>query len=299
MAVIPPKTPPIILYMTPISGFLGSGWLKQPDPCPATCTFTESTNKFKNASAIIFHIPGYGGSFPQKANPKQQFVGLSMESEMYYHMLKDKKYMAHFDMTMTYKLSSDITTCYMSSKANYSADPAPKTDEALASVFVSNSGPLNQRNDAIKALMELMPIHSFGKYLHNKDMGSASKKEVLTRYKFHFAFENSNTQDYVTEKVYHALAAGTLPVYLGAPNIDLFVPEKSIIKLEDFESYEKLADYLQHLATHDDEYQAYFEWKKKPYTGNFAKLKEYIKVDARCKLCMFLNGLPLPKLNLQ
>ena len=31
--------------------------------------------------------------------------------------------------------------------------------------------------------------------------------------------ENSLAQDYVTEKVYDALAAGCLPIYYGAPNI--------------------------------------------------------------------------------
>ena len=31
--------------------------------------------------------------------------------------------------------------------------------------------------------------------------------------------ENSLAEDYVTEKVYDALAAGCLPIYYGAPNI--------------------------------------------------------------------------------
>lgn len=33
------------------------------------------------------------------------------------------------------------------------------------------------------------------------------------------AIENTNTRDYVTEKVYDALAAGCVPIYWGARNV--------------------------------------------------------------------------------
>lgn len=72
----------------------------------------------------------------------------------------------------------------------------------------------------------------------------------------------------------------------------------SIIKLEDFESYEKLAEYLKFLDQNDAEYEKYLEWKKHPYSGNFKKIKEYVKYDSRCKLCMRLSGLEPPKLQL-
>lgn len=39
----------------------------------------------------------------------------------------------------------------------------------------------------------------------------ASKRDVMRKYKFHLAFENSDTKDYVTEKMYHALQVGTVP----------------------------------------------------------------------------------------
>lgn len=37
--------------------------------------------------------------------------------------------------------------------------------------------------------------------------------------------------DYVTEKVYNGLLAGTLPVYWGADNVDDFVPKGSVVKV--------------------------------------------------------------------
>lgn len=45
------------------------------------------------------------------------------------------------------------------------------------------------------------------------------------------AFENSNVTDFVTEKLALAFKAGTLPVYMGAPNVENWLPgENSIIK---------------------------------------------------------------------
>ena len=51
---------------------------------------------------------------------------------------------------------------------------------------------------------------------------------------FTAAFEDSMAVDYVTEKVYDALHAGSVPLYLGAPNILEFVPPNSVINVLDF-----------------------------------------------------------------
>ena len=57
---------------------------------------------------------------------------------------------------------------------------------------------------------------------------------MLRRYPFYLAFENSDETDYVSEKVFHALEAGVLPVYAGAPNVADFVPPNSVIELSSF-----------------------------------------------------------------
>lgn len=45
--------------------------------------------------------------------------------------------------------------------------------------------------------------------------------KFLARYKFVIAFENSACEDYVTEKLWRPLAVGVLPIYYGAPNIEV------------------------------------------------------------------------------
>jgi hypothetical protein len=61
-------------------------------------------------------------------------------------------------------------------------------------------------------------------------------QELLGKYKFVLAFENSPAKDYVTEKLRDAFKAGTVPVVYHAPNIHDYEPDsKAIINADDFE----------------------------------------------------------------
>ncbi|KAJ6707818.1 ALPHA- 13 -FUCOSYLTRANSFERASE [Salix viminalis] len=84
----------------------------------------------------------------------------------------------------------------------------PKTEKALAVAFISNCGAHNFRLQALNVLEKFIKI--------------VDKVETLKRYKFSLAFENSNEEDYVTEKFFQSLVAGTIPVVIGAPNIQDF-----------------------------------------------------------------------------
>jgi hypothetical protein len=64
---------------------------------------------------------------------------------------------------------------------------------------------------------------------------NSTKTSIMEKYLFHFAFENQNVDDYITEKLWGALESGTIPVYFGAPNIRDHLPHPhSAIIVEDF-----------------------------------------------------------------
>lgn len=67
-----------------------------------------------------------------------------------------------------------------------------------------------------------------------------SKYEVLSRYRFSLCFENMAMEGYVTEKIFDCLYAGTIPLYLGAPDIDQLVPETTYIDCRRFSSWEEM-----------------------------------------------------------
>lgn len=45
--------------------------------------------------------------------------------------------------------------------------------------------------------------------------------KFIARYKFVIAYENSACDDYITEKLWRPLMLGVVPIYFGAPNIQV------------------------------------------------------------------------------
>ena len=86
----------------------------------------------------------------------------------------------------------------------------------------------------------------------------------MHHYKFYLALENSESDFYVTEKLYQPLAMGAVPVYIGAPNVRDFAPAGSYIDARAFGSPQALATFLLSLASDEDAYTRYLAWKARP-----------------------------------
>eukprot|EP00668_Euglena_longa_P001201 GGOE01001425.1.p1 GENE.GGOE01001425.1~~GGOE01001425.1.p1 ORF type:complete len:431 (+),score=99.79 GGOE01001425.1:138-1295(+) len=147
--------------------------------------------------------------------------------------------------------------------------PAIKRHDALISLMAHHPGYGFDRAGLVKTLMRHMPVHSYGRFLRNmKVRGDGhfnvlSSIRIIARYRFHLALENSVAPDYVTEKVYLALFAGTVPVYAGAPNAGLFVPPQSVILVDMFLSVAALVKYLRCIAGKPELYMHYRNWRNR------------------------------------
>ena len=82
-------------------------------------------------------------------------------------------------------------------------------------------------------------------YCHTKPL-------ILKNYDFCLAFENSIIPYYVTEKLWHAIANFTLPIYLGNKWIYETFPENSFIDYAKFKSNDELFDFIKNITI--DEY---------------------------------------------
>jgi hypothetical protein len=143
-----------------------------------------------------------------------------------------------------------------------------------------------------------MNVHSYGKVFRNRlvdqDTGHETKQQVIKRYKFSLAFENAIAKDYVTEKFYEPLIAGSVPVYLGAPNIDDFAPgDNCFINAANW-TPETLAQYLIELAGNETEYARLLEWKTKPFRKRFVALVDIVKSHSFTRLCTKVEELRSP-----
>lgn len=105
-----------------------------------------------------------------------------------------------------------------------------------------------------------------------------NKHEKLSEYTFALAFENCGLPSYITEKIFDCLYAGTIPVYLGAPDVAAYIPKDCFIDKRDFKSYEELRTFLKSLSeseinTYKENGRRFLESERyKPFTKEqFAK----------------------------
>ncbi|RMG23521.1 MAG: hypothetical protein D6732_24730, partial [Methanobacteriota archaeon] len=92
-----------------------------------------------------------------------------------------------------------------------------------------------------------------------------SKKDVLKNYKYAICFENARYPGLITEKIFDCFAAGTVPIYYGAPNVQVYIPKTCFIDFRDFHNYEDLYQFL--VAMTEDEYQCYLDAVKEFITS--------------------------------
>ena len=84
-----------------------------------------------------------------------------------------------------------------------------------------------------------------------------SKIDVISQYKFYICFENTCIPGYITEKMMNCFTAGSVPVYLGAPNVTDYIPEGCFIDYRDFESNEEMYQFLCNIT--EEEYDIYLQ----------------------------------------
>ena len=78
-----------------------------------------------------------------------------------------------------------------------------------------------------------------------------NKLLVISKYRFSICFENMIWPGYVTEKIIDCFVAGTIPIYLGAPDVEIFVPSGSFVDMRAFSSFDQLDSYISSISEDD------------------------------------------------
>jgi len=102
---------------------------------------------------------------------------------------------------------------------------------------------------------------------------------------FYYAAENSNCEDYHTEKVWNGFNSGAVPIYLGS-NLtykDHF-PENSVIHVYDFPDLPSLAKHLLYLANNETAYNKYLEWRKNPLPKHVQEKIDHAKGSLQTRI---------------
>lgn len=251
------------------------------------------------AFAVVFHIPVLHEHLYGELEKKdgQIWIAWNMEPESKVPLLHDDTFLSFFDLRMDYHPRSDIVCPYYAEfrpeRMLFHSDPASKKNRVC--MLISSGVNQSRRKEYLAELMKYTPIDSYGRLYHNKDLegedrGWESKIALYSQYKFVIAFENSVLEDYVTEKLYDPLLAGTVPIYLGAPNVEGYLPgDNCIVRVDRFGSPEELAAYINLCYADNAKYLEYHRWRSLPWREDFLKKVAVQNDSPFVRLCWLLD----------
>lgn len=132
-----------------------------------------------------------------------------------------------------------------------------------------NRGPddpgAQRRTRLVESLNTIAPVDCAGKLLHNtdelKERFGDNKTEFLKQYRFYICPENASVEGYVTEKLFHCIGSGCIPIYWGAngnPEPDVLNHDAILFWNPDGDN-EELLHRISVLQSNDRLYRDFFE----------------------------------------
>lgn len=174
-----------------------------------------------------------------------------------------------------------------------------KTKSAEVLFFARNCDfVMHRRQGFVKQLIQAgLRIDSVGKCLNSKSQEEVSHCSgmkgnrrlcLIGAYAFYLSIENSISLDYVSEKLYEPLLVGTIPIYLGAPNVENFLPTShSAILAVDFSSIKQLVNYVQCVHRTPRLYEHYTAWRTRPLYRSFVD-RLHRQYSPLCQVCQLI-----------
>ncbi|KAF4077041.1 hypothetical protein AMELA_G00203630 [Ameiurus melas] len=266
------------------------------------CHLVDNRAHYSAADFVVFHhheLKSRTQTLPLHLprSARQRWLWLSLEAPQNNGNLS--KYAGIFNFTMSYHPGADVTVPYgeIREKDGDSATDdfvMPENKTHLVCWVVSNYRNHQRRASVYKQLTKILPVQVYGRAVR-KPVNQNAFLPTISRCYFYFAFENSESPHYITEKLWrNSFMAGTVPVVLGPPrsHYEAVAPPHSFIHVDDFDSIANLASYLTELAGDTKRYRSYFSWHRN-YT-----VKLYVDWRERlCKICQVYDKLPYHKIH--
>lgn len=218
------------------------------------CFITSNKSYFSNTTdfdAVLFYGPDLhlhpNLKLPVTRAENQKYVFVSVESAQNYPITK--RYNNYFNWTWTYKLDSDARFGFVAVRNRYGEVIGPKKTmhwlpieqmnpinkyikyrlrhkKIAAAYFVSNCETKSHREEFVSELESELIKYNLRLDIYGKcgflTCPYASMVECLVKveydYFFYLAFENSFCEDYVTERLLHALQNYAVPIVFGGAN---------------------------------------------------------------------------------
>ncbi|KAJ3604773.1 hypothetical protein NHX12_026825 [Muraenolepis orangiensis] len=257
------------------------------------CRLLRDRSALPAAHLVVFHSRELERGWqalplgPQRPR-SQRWVWMSLESST-----GDlRRFGGVFNLTMSYRRDADITIPY--GRLEPREPPgAPGGLVVVKSVpvcwVVSAYSPEHRRSRVYTGLRDMMPVAVYGHW-NNNPLSARDLLPTISRCYFYLAFENSESKDYITEKLWrNAYGSGAVPVVLGPPpgDYEAVAPRGSYIHVDEFASVEDLGRRLQELMEDRESYAGYLEWQRAWRVKSFTDWRERL-----CSICSQYDRLP-------
>ncbi|XP_054084104.1 alpha-(1,3)-fucosyltransferase B-like isoform X2 [Zeugodacus cucurbitae] len=252
------------------------------------CFFTNNREYLPQAKAILFYASSLSWhDLPLPRQPEQIWALLHEESPRNVLEFLFEDTLQHFNYTSTFSRYSDFPLT-INALPDITEITNPKYVVTIGSKNIarnqlapilflqSDCSTMSARTNYVEELMQYIPIDSYGRCLNNRQMPESLQHDFLNnlyteamyrfigQYKFMISIENGVCEDYITEKYWRPLIAGTVPIYFGSPSIRDWEPHNhSTIYITDYQNPKELAKCILELDKNDNEYVKYLQHKYK------------------------------------
>ncbi|KAK7895625.1 hypothetical protein WMY93_020950 [Mugilogobius chulae] len=262
------------------------------------CKVVDKRDEFPNADIVVFHqkeLARKKQKLPLHLDRPsgQRWAWMSLEAPQYNGNLR--QFANIFNLTMSYRRDADVTLPYgelQPKDDDGETHDFPSNKTKLVCWVVSNFNSRHNRSKVYKELSAFVEITVYGRWKKAR-LPAPKLLPTISRCYFYLAFENSNSKDYITEKLWrNAYVGGAVPVVLGASIEDYkaVAPPRSFIHVDDFGSAKELASYLQSLAADKERYREFFSWRREWKVKLWTDWRERL-----CKICTSYRCLPQRK----
>lgn len=265
---------------------------------PADWVITADRQCFLKANVVVFYLSNlYRELEYDLEQPNGQlWVGWYMEAENEYPWFRLPEIRENFDLMMSYRQDADVVYPFYRHEYVELLSQKVSTDHKQNKCCMSASGRMHSggRLQYLKELQKHTGINLYGMFSNSKHLQSNreidDRPNIFREYKFVISFEDAIDTDYVTEKFFDPLIAGSVPVYFGAPNIDDFAPgDNSFVNIRNYKNPKALAQFINSCYEDEQLYAQFFEWKNRPLRQSFLQKAEVQKEHPFVRLCRIVD----------
>ena len=252
--------------------------------CKYRCRWSTDRADYNRSDAVVFHM--YNNlnnkdfvirNLPIRTNLDQKWVLMIREPQAFYYPKQLRLLNNSFNLTMTFQTDSDIHIPYgrywklnqkQITKRNESQQSYSQGRDKMAFWLVSNCVTSSRREKYVQELQKYISIDVYGECSRRRNLENGSTREqfrnkLAAQYKFYIAFENSDCDDYITEKFWRTLKLGVIPIVRGhRAQYKKYAPPNSYIHADSFLTSKKLAQYMIKVASNATLFNKYHEWRR-------------------------------------